>query len=395
AAALLALRPLRAHVGTAWRFGLGNLWRRGGLSVLQVTAFGLGLTVLLWLTLVRGDVFQAWQNMLPPNAPNEFIFNIQPAQRDKLNDFLSKHDLPTPRLYPMTRARLVGINGKHVTAADFKKSDRARGLLNRQSNLSMASFRRQENVMTAGQWWDKSDYGAHLVSMDAEIAQVFDVGPGDTLTFAIGGDELTLKIANLRNIRWQSFEPNFFFVTPPGTLNQYPTTYITSLHLPPEQAPLLADLARALPGITVVDVGAIIRSVRQIITQASLAVAYVFAFTIFAGVLVLLAAVQATRDERRYESALLRTLGAGRAAVLKGIIAEFALLGLLAGGLGGAAALGAGWLLISQVFDLPYHADPWIVPAGLVGGAIIIVGTGLAATRRAVSRPPVETLRRG
>ncbi|HET7587750.1 MAG TPA: FtsX-like permease family protein [Gammaproteobacteria bacterium] len=393
-AALLALRPLRTHVGTAWRFGLGNLWRRGGLSVLQVTAFGLGLTVLLWLTLVRADVFRAWQEMLPPSAPNEFIFNIQPAQRDDLNDFLSKHDLPTPRLYPMTRARLVGINGQHVTAADFKK-DRARHLLNRQANLSMASFRRQENVMTAGQWWDKSDYGSRLVSVDAEIAQVFDVGPGDTLTFAISGDELTLEIANLRNIRWQSFEPNFYFVTPPGVLNRYPTTYITSLHLSPQKAPLLADLARALPGITVVDIGAIIRSVRQIITQASLAVAYVFAFTVFAGVLVLLAAIQATRDERRYESALLRTLGAGRAAVLKGIVAEFAMLGLLAGGLGGAAALGAGWLLISQVFDLPYHADPWIIPAGLVGGAIIVIGTGVAATRRAVNRPPVETLTRG
>ncbi|HET7370091.1 MAG TPA: FtsX-like permease family protein [Gammaproteobacteria bacterium] len=394
AGALLALRPLRAHVGTAWRFGLGNLWRRGGLSVLQVTAFGLGLTVLLWLTLVRGDVFRAWQEMLPPSAPNAFIFNIQPAQRADLNQFLSRHDLPTPRLYPMTRARLVGVNGEHVTAADFK-ADRARNLLNRQANLSMASFRRQENVMTAGQWWSKSDYGERLVSVDAEIAQVFDVGPGDTLTFALGGEELTLKIANLRNIRWQSFEPNFYFVTPPGTLNRYPTTYITSLHLPPRKAPLLADLVRALPGVTVVDVGAIIRSVRDIITQASLAVAYVFAFTLFAGVLVLLAAIQATRDERRYESALLRTLGAGRAAVRKGIVAEFAMLGVLAGGLGGAAALGAGWLLVSQVFDLPYRADPWIVPAGLVGGAIIIVGTGLAATRRAINRPPVETLTRG
>ncbi|HET6725673.1 MAG TPA: FtsX-like permease family protein, partial [Gammaproteobacteria bacterium] len=390
---LIALRPLRTHVGAAWRFGLGNLWRRGGQTIVQIAAFGLGITVLLWLTLVRADIFTAWANQLPPNAPNEFVFNIQPNQRDDLNNFFKKHDLAAPRLFSMTRARLVGINGKHVTAADFKK-ERARNLLNRQSNLSVARFRRQENVMTAGQWWGKSDYGKRLVSVDQDVAEAFDVQPGDTLTFALGGDEITLKIANLRNIRWQSFDPNFFFVTPPGVLNRYPTTYITSVHLSPQKAPLLADLARELPGITVVDVGAIVRTVRQIVTQASFAVGYVFAFTVFAGVLVLLAAVQATRDERRHESALLRTLGAARATVFKGVIAEFAMLGLLAGGLGGAAALGAGWLLIRQVFDLPYNANPWIVPAGLVGGAIIVVCTGLAATRSAVNRPPVETLRR-
>ncbi|HET7570323.1 MAG TPA: FtsX-like permease family protein [Gammaproteobacteria bacterium] len=393
ALALLLLRPLRTHIGTAWRFGFGNLWRRGGQTIVQIVAFGLGVSVLLWLTLVRGDIFNAWQTTLPPNAPNEFIFNIQPGQRAALGDFFKGHGLPAPRLFSMTRARLVGINGEHVTAADFK-NDRARGLLNRQSNLSVAPFRRQENVMTAGRWWDKSDFGKRLVSVDEDVAHAFGVTVGDTLTFAIGGDELTLKIANLRNIRWQSFDPNFFFVTPPGVLNRFPTTYITSLHLPPKKATLLTELVRKLPGITVVDVGAIIRTVRQIIARASLAVAYVFAFTVFAGVLVLLAAIQATRDERRYESALLRTLGAGRSTVFKGIVTEFAMLGVLAGGLGGAAALGAGWLLVSQVFNLSYIADPWVVPAGLVGGTIIVVATGLAATRRAINRPPVETLTR-
>jgi putative ABC transport system permease protein len=390
---LLVLRPLRAF-GTAWRFGLGNLWRRGGQSVLQVIVFGLGVTVLLWLTLVRADVFDAWQTMLPPHAPNEFVFNIQPSQRANLKHFLHAHDLPAPRLYSMARARLVKINGESVSADDFNNR-RARGLLNRQANLSVASFRRQENVMTAGHWWHNSGYGKHLVSVGENIARTFDLTPGDTLTFAIAGDQLNLKIANLRKIRWQTLQPNFFFVVPPGVLSGYPQTYITSLHLSPDKAPLLAELARELPGITVVDVGAIIHTVREIITQASLAVAYIFAFTIFAGVLVLLAAIQATRDERRYESALMRMLGARSATVFKGLAAEFATLGVLAGGLGGAAALGGGWLLTSQVFKLPYHANPWIVPAGLVGGVIVVVGAGLAATRRSVNRPPMETLRRG
>jgi putative ABC transport system permease protein len=390
---LAALRPIRTHVGTAWRFGLGNLWRRGGRTILQVAAFGLGLTVLLWLTLVRGDVIDAWQKTLPANAPNEFVFNIQHDERDPLRAFLKAHGISTPRLYSMTRARLVGIDGASVSARDFK-NQRAKNILKRPANLSQARFRRQQNVMTAGEWWDRSDYGKPLVSVDRDLARALEVGVGDKLTFAIAGRKLTLEIVNLRDIRWKSFEPNFYFVTPPRVLGKFPATWITSLHLKPKKRAVLAKLVRQFPGVTVIDVGRIIHAVRRLIGEASLGVAYVFGFTIFAGILVLLAAVQATRDERRYESALMRTLGAGRATVFKGLVAEFATLGALAGLLGGAAALGAGWLLVNQVFDLPYHANPWVVPAGLVGGLIIVVATGLAATRRAVNRPPVETLTR-
>lgn len=390
---LWALTPLRKRVGTAWRFGLGNLHRRGGHSVVQVAAFGLGLTVLLWLTVVRADVFRAWHNTLPPNMPNQFIFNIQPNDIPTLRDFFAGHKLPAPTLYSMTRGRLVGINGKHVTAADFK-NERARHLLNREANISDQRFLRSENHITAGQWWDHPEPGAHLISVDDEIAAALGVKPGDSLTFAIGGDEVTLKVANLRKIDWQTFQPNFFFVTPPGLLYGYPTTFITSIHLTPQQAPALVELVRTLPGITIVDVGTIISTVQQIIEEASLAVACVFGFTLFAGILVLWAAVHATRIERRYESALLRTLGASRSIVFKGIIAEFAMLGLLAGSLGGAAALGVGYWLTSHIFSLPYHPDPWIVPLGLGGGLVVITLTGVAATRRAISRPPVQTLMR-
>lgn len=390
---LWALTPLRSRVGTAWRFGLGNLWRRGGQSVVQIAAFGLGLSVLLWLTLVRVDVFRAWQNTLPPNVPNQFIFNIQPGDVARLRDFFSEHKLPAPVLHSMTRGRLVGVNGHHVTAEDFD-NERAGHLLNREANVSDQRYLQRENHITAGRWWDHPTRGAHLVSVDDEIAHALGIEPGDTLTFSFAGDKVTLKVASLRKIDWRSFHPNFYFVTPPGLLYAYPTTFITSVHLSPKQAPALVDLVRMLPGITVVDVGAIINTVQRIITEASHAVAYVFGFTLFAGVLVLLAAVHATRDERRYESALLRTLGAGRSMVFKGVVTEFATLGLLAGGLGGLAALGAGFLLTQQVFDLPYHVNPWIVPAGLVGGTIVVAVTGIAATRRAVSRPPVETLAR-
>lgn len=388
---LALLRAVRGF-GRAWRFGLGNLHRRRGQAIFQMTTFGLAISVLLALTLVRADIFSAWHNTLPLNAPNEFVFNIQPAQRNALRQVLQQNNMAAPRLYPMTRARLVGINGTRVSAADFE-GKRARHLLDRQSNLSVAAFRRQANVITAGRWWNKNDYGKKWVSVSKNIADAFDVAPGDSLTFALAGQELTLKIVNLRNIRWQSFEPNFYFVVPPGVLNRYAKTFITALYVPPDKAAVPDTLARKLPGVAVINVRAIIHTIRTILRQASLAVGAVFVFTLLAGIVVLLATIQMTREERRFEAALLRALGASRQTIFKGLIAEFATVGLIAGGLGSTAALGTGWLLVEHVFKLPYHINPWIIPIGTAGGIVLITVTGLLATFATMSRSPMTALR--
>ncbi len=170
-------------------------------------------------------------------------------------------------------------------------------------------------------------------------------------------------------------------------------TLITSVHLDSSQRPLLVELVRQFPEVTIIDIEALLAQVRDVMEKASLAVQYVFLFTLAAGLMVLLAAVQSTRDERRYESAMLRTLGASRGVVFQGVAAEFIVLGALAGLLAAAGATGVGYLLASRVFDLQYSPDPWVWIIGVVGGAVLVGTAGMLAARSVVSHPPLQALR--
>jgi putative ABC transport system permease protein len=196
-------------------------------------------------------------------------------------------------------------------------------------------------------------------------------------------------------VRWDGFQPNFFLVFSPGTLDGLAGTWLTSMKLGPEQRRLLVDMVRRFPSVSIFDIDAILAQVRDIMNRASLAVQYVFLFTLAAGVTVLLAAIQATRDERRYESAILRTLGASRRVVLAGVASEFTALGMLAGILAAFGASAAGWALATQLFELEYTVDPWVWAIGLLAGAIIVGGAGTFAARKVINHPPISTLRQG
>jgi putative ABC transport system permease protein len=216
---------------------------------------------------------------------------------------------------------------------------------------------------------------------------------GDTLQFDVAGEPLKVEVASIRKIRWDSFRPNFFLVLPPGLLDGAAGTYMTSVYLTSAQRPALVDLVRQFPTVSVFDVDAILAQIREIMDRASLAVQYVFLFTLAAGVVVLLAAVQSTRDERRYESAMLRTLGASRMTVLQGVAAEFCALGFLSGTLAAIGATGIGWVLARRLFSLDYTLDPWVWAVGLVCGTLLVGVSGTLATRRVVDTPPIVSLR--
>ncbi|HWY94294.1 MAG TPA: FtsX-like permease family protein, partial [Steroidobacteraceae bacterium] len=216
---------------------------------------------------------------------------------------------------------------------------------------------------------------------------------GDTLAFDVAGESLNATVASIRKIRWDSFRPNFFLVFPPKLLDGAAGTYMTSIFLTEKQRPALVGLVREFPTISVFDVDAILKQIRSIMDRASLAVQYVFLFTLAAGIVVLLAAVQSTRDERRYESAMLRTLGASRGTVLQGVAAEFSALGFLSGTLAAFGATGIGWVLARRLFSLQYTLDPWVWVVGLICGTILVGLSGTLATRRVVNTPPIHTLR--
>ena len=385
------LRGLRARVGVAFRFGLSNITRRSASSVLQVTAFGVGIMMLLLLTIVRGDVLDEWRANLPPDAPNFFLINIQPQEVDAIESWMTERGLGNIDLYPMVRGRLKAIN-EHAVVSDDYADDRARRLARREFNLSWTSQLPADNRLVAGNWWGKSQNPAEF-SVEEGLAETLGITLGDHLTFDVAGQPVQALVTSLRFVEWDSFKVNFFVVSPPELLSAYPATFISSFYLPSGQRPQLIDLVRRFPSVTVLDVDALLSKVRQIMERAVLGVEYVFAFTLIAGVVVLIAAIESTMDERRYETAIIRTLGGRKKALLGGLLAEFVTLGCLAGLLAALGATLVGAVVAERIFQLSYQPDPRLLLVGLLAGGVGIGVAGVLRARSALEHPPLQVLR--
>ncbi|MCH8865371.1 MAG: FtsX-like permease family protein [Proteobacteria bacterium] len=382
----------RSGVGVAWRYGLANVARRGRSSAVQVVAFGLGLTVLLLLTIVRTDLLEGWRKTIDEDAPNHFMINIQPHELDSVAAIFDTAGVATPEFVPLVRARMSTINGESVKTRSYPDPGGS-WLANREANLSWTATLSASNEIVAGEWWPADYAGPPLASIEEEAASDTGLAIGDRIVFVIAGRELEVTIASMRSINWDSFKPNFFIVLSPGALDDMPMTYISSMRLEEEQQSMLINLVRTHPSISVIDIDAILQQIRGIIEKASLAVQAVFVFTLAAGVAVLFAAVQSTIDERRFESALLRALGARKRTVFAGVMAEFAVLGIAAGLLASAGASILAAIVAVQLFELPYEFNPLLWLAGLVAGVLLVCVSGFVAARGAINASPIEVLR--
>jgi len=382
----------RSGVGVAWRYGLANVARRGRDSAVQVVAFGLGITVLLLLTIVRTDLLEGWRASLDEDAPNHFLINIQPHEVDSVAAMFAKGDVEIPVFTPLVRARMTTINDEPVKEREYPNQD-GEWLANREANLSWSAELSSSNEIVEGAWWPLDHAGPPLVSIESESAMNAGLTLGDRLKFFVAGREVEAEIASIRKVNWDSFQPNFFLVLSPGALDGMPTTYISSMRIAENKEPMLIDLMRTHPSISVIDLGAILEQVRGIIEKASLAVQAVFIFTLAAGIAVLFAAVQSTIDERRFESAMLRALGARRRTVFAGVMAEFAALGAAAGILASAGASILAFVVSENLFDLPYEFNPVVWVTGVAAGVFVVCISGFFAARGAVNAAPVDVLR--
>ena len=389
---LLLLRPLRKKGGAAWRFGVVNISRRSGHSLIQMIGFGVGLMALLLLAVVRGDLLSEWENRLPADAPNRFLINIQPEQLEGVRQFLRSEGVEPPLLYPMIRARLVQINGKKIVPEDFK-TERGKRLVKREFNLSWSENVQAGNSVVSGRWWGPEDNGKPFFSVEQSLAKELGLGVGDTMTYDVAGQHFTAEITNLRQVNWESFKANFFVVAPPGLLDNYPVNYITGFYLPTEQHVVLNRMVQQFPNITVLDVATILDQVREIIEQVIMAVEYVFIFTVLAGLMVMYATIHATLDDRIREAAVLRTLGARRSQLMSSIVLEYTGLGLLSGLVGSIAAGAIGMVIAKQIFDLTYIPGPALWLSGMLIGAIGVGVAGTLGTRFVLNQPPLKTLR--
>ncbi len=388
-----ALGGLRSSVGISWRFGLANVVRRQSISVLQIVSFGLGLSMLLLLTLIRGDLLDEWQNNLPADAPNYFFINIQSDQINGIKKLLAEYGLGTTKLKPMVPARLLEINDQVVSVESFN-NDRARHRMNRGFNLSTAATLETDNRIVEGQFWPESGAEPAQLSIEQDIAKAFNLKLGDQLKFRITATNtiITATLSSLRTVDWDSFHVNFFVVAAPGLLDEFPAGYVTSFHLPSSKRQVLIELVKQFPNVTVVDVDALVSKVREIMNRAIVGMDYVFGLTLLAGLVVLFAALQSTLPERRYESALLRTLGASRRRLVQGLMAEFALLGVISGLLAAIIAAGLGIILAENVLKLAYAPGPLLWLTGLLVGGIGITAAGVLGTWHVIRQSPYAEL---
>lgn len=377
----------RSPVVLGLRLALTGLRRRGWETTLQAIALSLGLLALLLLTLTRSDLLDNWRAQVPEGAPNRFMINIQPEQVAPLRDHLAGQGVTGVVFYPMARARLTAVAGRPVVPDDYSE-DRARRLAEREFNLSALADAPPDNEIVAGRWWSAGAGAAAGFSVEEGIAKTLGIKLGDVLEFDAGGLPLTGRVTSLRKVNWDSFRPNFFVIGPPGSLDGLPTSFITSVHLARDRVALLNGLVAAYPNVTVIDVEQIMGELRAIMDRVSGAVQVIFLFSLGTGLLVMLAALYARRDERAREIGVWRTLGATRGTVRLALAAEFALLGLLAGTVAAGAASGLGWVLARRLFELPHAPDPLVWVAGLGGGLLLVLAAGLAATRRLVDEPP-------
>ena len=385
---------LRGSVGVSWRYGVANLSRRRAESLVQIVAFGMGIMVLLLLGLVRNDLANDWRMSLPKDIPNFFFINIPQDERDSFMADLTTRGAQPSRVMPMIRGRLVGINGTPSDRLRFRRED-GEEFAGREQNLTWADQLGPDNRIVAGEWWSPATKGQKLVSIATEFQESMGLRLGDTLTFDIAGETVEATIASFRKVKWDSFQPNFFIVFAPGVIDNTAGTYMTSVHFPSVEAKALASLARKYPSVSIFDIQDLLDRVRSVIDKAVLAVQSVFLFTLFAGLTVMMAAVQASRDERRYESAMLRTLGASRGTVLQGVLAEFITLGALSGLLASLGAVLAGYFVATRVLEMKYTFEPLVWIVGMLGGALLVSFSGWLATRSVINTPPVATLRAG
>ena len=362
---------------------------RPAFAVLQVSALAVGLLALVLLVLLRTDLIASWRQATPADAPNRFVINVMPEQGDAFRDALRAGGVAHFDWYPMIRGRLIAINGKAVSPPDYP-DERARRLVEREFNLSTSAKQPAQNVVVAGRWVEE-EQGA--ISVEEGLAKTLGLKLGDALRFDVGGMQTESRITSLRKVDWGSMRANFFAMYPVSSLPKVPATYMSAFRAPPSPG-FDSALVRRFPNITSVDMTSTIAQVQHVLDQVIGAVEFLFVFTLASGLVVLFAAVTATREERTREFAVMRAVGATGSLLRQVQRAELMGVGLLAGLLASVLAMALGWALAHYVFNFEWAVSLWVPLFGAVSGALQALAAGWRGLREVLRRPVVETLRR-
>ena len=361
---------------------------RPWFAVVQVSSLAVGLMALVLLVLLRTDLIQTWRQTTPPDAMNRFVINIMPDQADAFKAQLAQAGISKLDWYPMIRGRLIQVNGKAVGPQDYSE-DRAKRLVDREFNISNSTVLQEHNQVVQGRWVAGDATG---ISVEEGIATTLGLKLGDKLLFDMGGVQRESTITSLRKVDWGSMRANFFVMYPIDHVDDVAVTYLAAYRAP-DTPGFDNALVRAFPNITNVDLRSTVAQLQRVLDQVIRAVEFLFGFTLAAGLVVLFAAITATREERAREYAIMRAVGA-RSQLLRQVQrAELAGVGLLAGILASVVAVAIGWALAKYVFDFAWVPRWWVPLAGGLCGAVLALLAGWWGLRDVLRRPVVVTLR--
>ncbi|QWD95756.1 ABC transporter permease [Polynucleobacter sp. MG-6-Vaara-E2] len=373
----------------AIRFTFTAMGRRAGFAVMQITALGIAIMAILMILLLRQDLLSTWQGNIPTDAPNRFMINIQGDQKDGITQALQKGGVTKPEFYPMVRGRLIEVNGREVAPVDYSEEN-ARRLVDREFNLSYTDQLPLGNRIVSGEWIQGT---SPQISMEAGIAKTLKLKLGDQIAFEVAGEKVSAPITSLRKLDWGSMRVNFFVIMPPAQLSGMPASWITSYYQNPNKDILDFELSQAYPNLTLVDVSASLQQIQEVLNKLSAALGLLFAFTIIAAILVLIAAIAATQDERFRNAALLKAMGASRSVLSQIARMELLLIGLAAGLLAGIAAGAAAWVLGRYVMEIEFNAFAQSILMGITFGVVASLAAGYRFQNRIQAATAVECLR--
>lgn len=393
---LKSLRFWLAQRSLAWRLSLGHLLRYPLNSVGQIMAFALILLSMALIVLLRSELLDNWQAQLPENAPNHFAINILPAQQADFSAALSVISSNSAPLYPVTLGRLTQINGQPATELIAPEA-RVMRTLQRDLNLTWTNQLPKDNQVIAGNWWpDSKDKGirssAYTISLESALAKQLGVTVGDQLTFHIAGTDYPAQISSLRTVDWNSMQPNFFVIFDPQHMANVAHTWMTSFYLPENAERQRIELAKAFPSVSILQVDAVLRQLRDILAQVTLAIELILLFVLAAGISVLIAGLHSTLAERVKQGALLRALGASRKLLVQSQRNEFVLLGACSGLLAWLGCEVSSYILYRFVFNLTWQLHPWLMSLPILG-ALLITAVGMLGTRHVLHSSPLQILR--
>ena len=382
---IYGLSGVKFSYGTGWKLGLKNIVQRGNDSILQVIIFGLSLLFLVVLAETRTDLVDSWTETLDEDTPNYFLFNIQEYNLDPISNYFKDQGNIVPDFTPLIRGRLLSATRPGSEDVNFDN------LMEREANLTWRNQLPLSNSLVEGEWWTNGNEVAE-VSIDREIAESMNLKIGDELTFSAGGKTFSVTVSSFREIEWQSFSPNFFFILSPAAGRELPNSYITSINLENSQK-FMINFTNRFPTITSVNLEAIIEQGKSSLASASLAVQYIFFLTFIAGILALIASVYSNRDQRTKETAIMHAIGASRALIFKSAASEFLILGLLSATTAIIFSIALSSVIFIQFLDLIYSPNLLILGLSYLFGIGFIFIAGVISIRKSIYASPMITLR--